>query len=298
MHPQPVDVSRLLQDVHRLLTPLAQAKDLVLRFDVEGLHHPHLLLDGGRLRQVVLNLSFNAIKFTEKGAVILHASSDSAGPNEARVRISVRDTGCGIPQSQISKLFQPFRQLRRNASLGGTGLGLAISRQLMHLMGGDIEVASAEGVGSEFVVTFPAPLAELPEPAPAEAPPSELALMRILVAEDNDVNQRVIVRLLQKKGMKVTLVPDGAEAVQRAREETFDLILIDNHMPVLDGLEATKALRQSGISTPILAFTASAMDWEVTRCREAGMDGVLPKPVDLHALDDTLRRYAPVSQKQ
>ena len=122
--------------------------------------------------------------------------------------------------------------------------------------------------------------------------------MRILVAEDNEVNQRVIVRLLQKKGMKVTLVKDGSEAVQRAREETFDLILMDNHMPVLDGLEATKALRQSGIATPILAFTASAMDWEVTRCREAGMDDVLAKPVDLRALDEMLHRYAPVKQKQ
>ena len=298
MHPQPVDVARLLQDVHRLLTPLAQAKELVLRFDMDGLGHPHLQLDGGRLRQVVLNLSFNAIKFTEKGAVILHASSEPAGPNRARVRVSVRDTGCGIPPSRLSELFQPFKQLHRNAVLGGTGLGLAISRQLMHLMGGDIEVSSSEGVGSEFVVTFTAPLAELPEPIPASTSPGELALMRILVAEDNEVNQRVIVRLLQKKGMKVTLAQDGAEAVQRAREETFDLILMDNHMPVLDGLEATRTLRQSGIATPILAFTASAMDWEVTRCREAGMNGVLPKPVDLHALDEALRRYAPVPQKQ
>ena len=299
IHPEPTDLARLLHEVHRLLTPLAQAKDLVLRFDIDELHHPHLLLDGGRLRQVVLNLSFNAIKFTEKGVVILRATSDSAGPGRTRVRISVRDTGCGIPTAQLSQLFQPFTQIHRNASLGGTGLGLAISRQLVQLMGGDIEVSSAEGVGSEFIVTLPAPTAALPAEPPTPAThSSELALMRILVAEDNEVNQRVIVRLLQKKGMKVTLVKDGSEAVQRAREETFDLILMDNHMPVLDGLEATKALRQSGIATPILAFTASAMDWEVTRCREAGMDDVLAKPVDLRALDEMLHRYAPVKQKQ
>ena len=299
IHLEPGDLSRLLHDVHRLLTPLAQAKDLVLRFDIDELRHPHLLLDGGRLRQVVLNLSFNAIKFTEKGVVILRASSEPGGPGEARVRISVRDTGCGIPSARLSQLFQPFMQIHRNTSSGGTGLGLAISRQLVQLMGGDIDVTSAEGVGSEFVVTLPALLTDPPAALRGSPPPSsELALMRILVAEDNEVNQRVIVRLLQKKGMKVTLVHDGAEAVQRARDETFDLILMDNHMPVLDGVEATRALRQSGIATPILAFTASAMDWEVTRCRQAGMDDVLAKPVDLRALDEMLHRYAPVSQKQ
>jgi CheY-like chemotaxis protein len=207
------------------------------------------------------------------------------------LNVVVRDTGCGIEASKLPFLFQPFTQLHRKKDFSGTGLGLAISRQLVQLMAGDIEVKSDEGAGSEFSFSIPADIAALAAPA-ARADRQELAPLRILVAEDNPVNQRVIVGLLEKRGMNVTLVPNGFEAVETARSGEFDLILMDNHMPVLNGVEATRAIRKLGISAPVVGITASAMEWETGRCREAGMDEVLTKPVQIKALDEMLQRYS------
>jgi signal transduction histidine kinase/CheY-like chemotaxis protein len=298
LQPQSCDVSLALVSIQRLLTPIATAKDLTFTLNLAALHHPHLMLDCGRLRQIVLNLCFNAIKFTTKGGVALSAMSEPAGAGSARIRIVVRDTGCGIPAAQLPLLFQPFTQLHRDANLGGTGLGLAISRQLVHAMGGELSVSSREGAGSEFVVFLPAPIAEDPSGTknsllPTPTPVGELARMRILVAEDNEVNRRVILALLEKRGALVTVVKDGAAAVEHARSQPFDLVLMDNQMPIMDGIEATRLMRHAGIQTPVVAFTASAMEWEVARCYQAGMNDVLFKPIDTDALDQILRRYAP-----
>ncbi|MBL8241221.1 MAG: response regulator [Bryobacterales bacterium] len=300
LHPQPCHLNQVLDAIYRLLTPIANAKSLRFIFDTAGLQHSRVILDSGRLRQAVLNLCYNAIKFTAQGQVTLVASSQPAGPGLARIRIAVRDTGCGIPAVKLPHLFQPFTQLHRDANLGGTGLGLAISRQLVQAMGGELSVSSQEGLGSEFLLVVPAPVVTLaPEKqSPMLSPAArngELALMRVLVAEDNEVNRRVILGLLEKRGMQVSLVQNGADAVQQATAQTFDIILMDNQMPVLDGVGATREIRRAGIQTPIIAFTASAMEWEVHRCRQAGMNDVLFKPVDLRALDEMLRRYVPPS---
>ncbi len=296
MHPKPCDPRQVLIDAQRLLQPMAESKGLAFQLDLDRLQHRYLLMDGGRLRQILLNIAFNAIKFTSKGSVRIEASSQDL-PQGAQLRILVRDTGCGIPASKVPLLFQPFTQLHRTAGFTGTGLGLAISRQLLQLMSGSIEVSSIEGEGSEFAITIPAPIAEPlatdAETAAVDAAAARLKPVRILVAEDNPVNQRVIVQILRKKGMNVTLAVNGAEAVQMAQKGGFELILMDNHMPVLDGVDATQAIREQGIRTPILAFTASAMGWEVDRCMQAGMNGVLTKPIQMQELDDVLRKYAP-----
>ena len=296
IHPEPCDVERVFRDVRLLLQPLADAKELTFDLETVGLEHRHLVVDGGRLRQIVLNLTYNAIKFTSDGYVHLRVSSREGAPGKAMLRVVVRDSGCGIAAARIPDLFQPFTQLHRKSDFSGTGLGLAISRQLVQLMAGDIEVASEEGSGSEFAFAIPANVSpSIPETTEraSEIDRRELTPMRILVAEDNPVNQRVIVAQLEKRGMQVTLVGNGAEAIPKAQSGEFDLILMDNHMPVMNGVDATEAIRKMGIAIPIVGITASAMEWETDRCRQAGMDDVLTKPVELKALDEMLRRYAP-----
>jgi len=296
IHPEPCDVERVFRDVRLLLQPLADTKELAFDLETVGLEHRHLVVDGGRLRQIVLNLTYNAIKFTSNGYVQLRVSSRAGSLGKAMLRVAVRDSGCGIAAARIPDLFQPFMQLHRKSDFSGTGLGLAISRQLVQLMAGDIEVVSKEGSGSEFSFSIPAVVAPgVPETSEndPEIDRRELTPMRILVAEDNPVNQRVIVAQLEKRGMHVTLVANGAEAIPKAQSGGFDLILMDNHMPVMNGVDATTAIRKMGIAIPIVGITASAMDWETDRCRQAGMDDVLTKPVELKALDEMLRRYAP-----
>lgn len=185
-------------------------------------------------------------------------------------------------------LFQPFTQMHRKHGFTGTGLGLALSCQLVTLMAGDIEVSSVEGTGSEFWFNIPvgiAPESRRMTDTSAHAEPA-------LLAEDNPVNQRVTTKQLEKRGMRVTLAVDGAEALAMAQSGDFDLILMDNLMPILTGAEATIALRAKGIDTPIIAFTAGAMDFEIRRCLDAGMNDILTKPIQISALEALLKRYS------
>jgi signal transduction histidine kinase/CheY-like chemotaxis protein len=298
----PFDSGELVKQVTDLLTLSAKQKqlDLVTEFLPTG--PSRLLGDGGRIRQVLLNLVANAIKFTFHGRILVRVESEQTGPGRASLTISVEDTGIGIPPEKHSMLFQQFTQVNASTTrlFGGTGLGLAISKQLVDLMGGSLQFTSTPGSGSKFWFVLPLTIDLLAadsmiDEVPAQRKPEiEQINRRVLVAEDHRVNQRVVTRMLEKLGCTVDLAQNGKVAVEMALTEPYDLILMDYHMPEMNGPDATKAIRAdlaSGKHPPIIALSASVFDWEQDRCREAGMDGFLAKPVRLSDLEDILAKW-------
>jgi CheY-like chemotaxis protein/anti-sigma regulatory factor (Ser/Thr protein kinase) len=248
-----------------------------------------------RLGQVLTNLLSNAVKFTEVGGVAVVA--DAAG---GTLTLRVSDTGVGLSEEQQQRLFQPFTQLDESATRrqGGAGLGLALSRQLARLMGGDLTLESAPGRGSTLTFTVPAPIADAPTTATATPrAPVELAGLRVLVVEDNKVNQLLATSLLRKAGASSEVAENGRLALERLDRgpADFDVVLMDLQMPELDGLEATRALRARSWfkGLPIVALTAHALDEERARCLAAGMDDYLAKPIDVARFYETLARYLP-----
>jgi len=244
--------------------------------------------DAVRIKQILMNLVGNAVKFTDHGSVELRATRTSEG-----VRFEVEDTGAGIPIAMQGRLFRRFDQLDGSATRrhGGTGLGLSLCRELTELMGGRIGVSSEPGKGSCFWVELP-----LAHGGRADASPGgetthevEASALRILVAEDNPTNQLLIRRLLERRGHDVTLVEDGAEAVDAALAATYDLILMDVQMPNKDGWEATSEIRERGCAFPIFALTANAQAEASERAMSLGMNGCLTKPIDIATLDSILR---------
>ncbi|MFC3989277.1 ATP-binding protein, partial [Actinoplanes siamensis] len=295
---------RLDERPFELRTAINQATSLVaLTADAKGLHlSSHLApdcpevvcADAGRIRQILVNLLGNAVKFTHHGAVTVHVSAD--GP---AIRIAVRDTGIGIPADRLDRLFRPFSQVDASIARNyeGTGLGLAISQRLAEAMGGGITVDSTPGLGSTFTVTLLLRPACLPEP-PREPPadPGGRSL-RVLVAEDNPINQRVAALLLERRGHRVELVPDGAAAVAAVHATRYDLILMDVQMPVLDGLAATERIRADppAYGAPrIVALTANVMVDDQAAALRAGMDGFLAKPIQEPELDAVLAAAAQI----
>jgi two-component system sensor histidine kinase/response regulator len=272
-----------------------------------------LLGDPGRLRQVVLNLVGNALKFTEQGQITLSATvepprvEDGERPELVWLRVAVRDTGIGIPPEKQRQIFQAFEQADSSTTrlYGGTGLGLAICAKLVSIMGGRIGVESKPGEGSTFFFSVPLERAAAPESAPVEhfvskhgqplapAGPS----LSILLAEDHPVNQRVAVGLLERRGHAVTAVGDGQEAVDAIAMQRFDLVLMDVQMPRMDGLRATRIVREreraNGRHTPIIAMTARAMKGDREECLQAGMDDYLRKPIDPQTLFAMIERLKP-----
>ncbi len=275
------ELPKLLDQVARVMRPIAIKKGLCLTFQGEAGFCGEIMGDPTRLRQVLLNLVGNAIKFTASGCVRMTLSRSGA----ERVAISVQDTGVGIAPERMETLFEEFSQADASVTrrFGGTGLGLAISRRLVERMGGRIQVKSELGQGSEFIVDLPVRRAGSGEQAgtsiPATTAPPELTGMRVLLAEDNALNQHIGRRLLEKLGCTVTVVANGREAVAVASAAPFDIILMDIHMPELDGLEATRMLRQHGLRAPVFALTASVLGESSAACRDAGMDGFLSKPI-------------------
>jgi CheY-like chemotaxis protein len=242
----------------------------------------------------LVNLVGNAIKFTHQGSIAVSGKVEERRGGVCQVRIEVADTGIGIPAEARRRLFDPFTQADASTTrrYGGTGLGLAISRQLVQLMGGGIGIESEPGEGSLF--WFRVPLQAGVGPAGREEPPpAETALAerveahaapgrRILVVEDNLVNQRLAVRLIERMGHRTEVAANGRDAVAMAAARSYDLILMDCQMPEMDGLEATQIIRAAeppGRRTPVIAFTASAMQGERERCAGAGMDDFLLKPI-------------------
>jgi CheY-like chemotaxis protein len=285
----------LVADVQALMMPAAQAKALQLSTRVDPALPSHLRLDGTRLRQVVFNLLSNAIKFTDRGSVGLDVRAE-----DGRLLVAVSDTGIGMDEATVARLFQRFSRGDETASRrhGGTGLGLEISRSLARLMGGDIDVASAPGQGSRFLLRLPltpAPAAaELDGGVPTPAAAAARGL-RLLVAEDNPVNREVLAAMLAHLGHEPAFAVDGHAALEAARRARFDVVLMDLHMPGLDGFAATREIRALGGANarmPIVALTADAFADTRTRCLEVGMSDFITKPVALDALAVVLARHA------
>jgi signal transduction histidine kinase len=295
VHPQPVALRPLCAEVMRMLAPRAVAKGLELRSDLSTALPGLLVTDPLRLRQILLNLLGNAVKFTSAGSVELRV--EVIEQPEPRVRFAVTDTGIGIPFDKQQAVFEPFVQADETTTrrYGGTGLGLSISRALVGLLHGQLLVRSEEGRGSTFSFQVPlvVPLAVAAEPEqlaplPPEAAPGRQSLsgLKVLLAEDNPVNQKIATRLLERLGAAITVVGDGDDAVQAvAGSARFDVVLMDIQMPKLDGLQALAAIRAreaGGPSRlPIIALTAHALAGDRDRLLAAGMDGYLAKPVGL-----------------
>lgn len=252
--------------------------------------------DPDRLRQVLMNLLNNAFKFTESGSVTLDVSGTTAN-GDITVVFSVADSGCGMDQEQQKKLFKPFSQV--DSSLArrreGTGLGLVISQQLVASMGGNITLESTPGIGSRFSFTLTFKTVMLPPLVVTKEQAAEQAADtlsgRLLLVEDNPVNQMLARKQLTKMGHTVTVAENGQEALARVANDHFDLVLMDMQMPVMDGVEATRQLRAKGVTLPILAMTANVMPEDQQRCLEAGMQAVITKPVKSDALGRAIQQH-------
>ncbi|MBM3752765.1 MAG: response regulator [Acidobacteria bacterium] len=292
LHPADFSPKRLANDVRRTLLARAAEKGLAFELVVAPGVPEWLRADDTRIRQVLLNLAGNAIKFTANGTVRIHLSCTDS----SRLRFEVRDTGIGIPAAKQAEIFEAFQQVDGSITrrFGGTGLGLAICRQLTQLLGGGIGVESVEGQGSMFWFTVNCEPGRRPE-ALMTAPslPAGVSL-RVLAAEDNVINQALIRGLLERMGHKVEVVGDGEAALSalEARSSDFDVILMDVQMPKLDGLESTRIYRERGGALPIIAMTAHAMAGDRDLCLAAGMNAYLTKPIVAPLLDATLRQYA------
>ncbi len=293
----PFDFTACVNEVLELFGPRAKELGLALTVTRTSDVPKVLVTDPNRLRQVLLNLVSNAVKFTPRGSVLLDIDTVlSARGREVRVR--VRDTGIGIPLEKQATLFTHFTQADASTTrrYGGTGLGLAISKRLIELLGGEMGVQSAHGEGACFWFTLPLIEGVLPEERPPTPAPATVEA-RVLVAEDNPVNQKLVRALLGKLGCEVELAADGREAVGRFLAGRFDLVLLDFHMPGLDGIEAARAIRQHEHDhqlppTPLIALTASVLQTDHDRCLEAGMDEFLSKPVTLANLGRVLSKFA------
>jgi signal transduction histidine kinase len=297
----PVRIDDLLAELRAALESGARERGLELRLERDAAAPAVITTDAERLRQVLLHLLSNALRFTERGDVRVHVRRASLGAQEA-VEFAVSDTGIGISAEDRLRIFQPFTQVdgsyRRRS--GGAGLGLSLSTRLVDLLGGSLAIESEIGRGSTFRIALPvgrAQAAPPPAPAPVAAPPASLAGTWILLAEDCHDNQRLIASFLRRGGAAVEVVGNGRLAVDRVIEaerdgEPFDLVLMDMQMPELDGCEATRALRERGCRLPIVALTAHALPAHREECLSAGCDDYLTKPVERAQLIQAVARHA------
>ena len=314
LHPEDFRLREQVNKIVQLLKPRAAAKGLRLTAEIEGRLPDGLHGDAQRLRQVLLNLVGNALKFTEKGSVRIEVRTGESEVPQGRlaVHFAVRDTGIGIPQDALRRIFGAFDQADTNVRFGGTGLGLSISKGLVELMKGSIGVASEVGKGSTFFFEIPLARArwkvrdEGPEtdrvfvrPSPGTGeilvvrPASEV---RILVVDDNEVNRFVAESHLESLGFTADTADSGAEALSAFQKERYDIVLMDCQMPGMDGYETTRRLRQEeprDDHAVVIALTAAVMAGERDRCLEAGMDDYLAKPYRLEELSTTLARWLP-----
>lgn len=298
----PFSLDQISKDVMSLLTATADQKGLRLEYDHTSECSNQLIGDAGRIRQILINLVGNAIKFTHHGEVMLSISCQQHG-SIANLDISVEDTGIGISEGEQSKLFQSFRQADASTTrkFGGTGLGLAISKQLIELMGGSIGVNSTQGHGSTFWISLELPIVDLAtdeQPKIFVSSDSDSAPSlrgQVLLAEDVVANQKVAAAILQRAGLEVEIAEDGRIAIEKWRAAKFDLILMDCRMPDMDGYEATRIIRQeeesSGEHIPILALTANTLSGDRQACLDAGMDDFIPKPLQRDNLLAMIAHY-------
>jgi CheY-like chemotaxis protein/nitrogen-specific signal transduction histidine kinase len=296
IEPAPFDLKSAVDDVIQVLTTRALEKGLELTVLYSPDAPRRVVGDAGRIRQVLTNLVDNAIKFTDEGHVVVTVECVELGSDRARVKLSVEDTGMGIPEKGLERIFDKFTQVDASPTRrhGGTGLGLAITKQLVELMGGSLGVNSRPGEGSNFWFIL-----SLPVQVEAAAPEGEMEAMssRVLVVEDNDVNQEVAATILRKLGCVVEVAGNGKQAVKMAEITLYDMICIDCQMRGMDGFEATAEIRRyeeaSGHHTKIVAMTAHTTDEDRDRCITAGMDDYIGKPATYEDFQKVLQRLRP-----
>lgn len=301
------DIHALVESQISLIGLLAHEKNLKLHTFIDPQMPPYVHGDPGRIGQVLLNLLSNAVKFTEQGSVTVKAEVLGKTTERCRVRFSVQDTGIGMRPDQASRLFSPFVQADGSTArrYGGTGLGLSISKRLIELMGGEIGVETQPGSGATFWFTMEFRMGEklipsVPVATKIEVTPEQMQerkAVRILVAEDNHTNQMIVMRMLEKLGYSAHLTANGHEAVEAFGQGRYDLILMDQHMPVMDGREAALLIRKieegTGRRVPIIAFTATVFQGEERQKIGAVMDDFIFKPVLIQSLEEILEKWRP-----
>lgn len=287
----PVDLRRLATTVVRIWTPRATERGVALVLDADDLPSPcGLLTDGPKIEQALVNLLSNAVKFSPRGGTVTIRLRARATGGDLAASVEVQDQGNGVPAEDRLRIFETFEQTQEGRALGGAGLGLAICAGNMALLGGSIAVGDAPGGGATFRFDFTAPAVEVTDVAATDrnAPVlDEDRPLRVLAAEDNAANRHVLRVLLEPLSVSLTLVENGQEAVDAMAREAFDIVLMDANMPVMDGLDALRAIRAAGgpaAATPIWMLTANVFEEDVARYRNAGANGVVRKPIDLAEL--------------
>lgn len=273
IRPKPTSISEVFDDVELLLKPLCTTKQIVFSVSVDLAHAGNSFLDDSRLRQCLINLVGNAIKFTDDGAVELHASWA-----DEQLSVTVTDSGPGISEEDLSKIRLPFWQ-GVNTGKAGTGLGLTITERLIDLMGGELNIESEIGRGTK--VTFSIPAARLDGADSGQTNDERDVSINVLLAEDDTDIAELVVLMLVERGMRVTRVENGALAVAALNESSYDIVLMDIHMPVMTGYEAIEKLRDEGNDTPIIIMSASAVEADREKAESLGCNAYLIKPVDI-----------------
>jgi PAS domain S-box-containing protein len=306
------DLRQTIDPMLKLLGVRAAAKNLELECGLDADVPARVVGDPGRLRQILVNLTGNAIKFTDSGRVLIRVERLAETAEDVELHFSVKDTGIGIAPNKQQIVFNAFAQADSSSTrtFGGTGLGLTISSQLVEKMGGRIWLESEAGIGSTFHFTVrlrkvearPAEELRVEKDTNTRIPGGGLGRLRFLVVEDNVVNRLVATRLIERQNHTVSTAANGQDALEMLEREQFDCVLMDVQMPVLDGFEATAAIRSrdrhSGRHVPIIAMTAHAMAGDLERCLAAGMDGYLTKPIQAAALFATVERVLGTLQAQ
>ncbi|GJM40178.1 MAG: hypothetical protein DHS20C20_04600 [Ardenticatenaceae bacterium] len=302
-----VDLFSCLKQIYTLFKPQADSKNIEFAYTIMPDVPQWILGDDVRIRQVLGNLIGNALKFTEKGAVTVCLTAVPDSPQFVNLSFAIQDTGIGIPPDKIDKLFKPFSQADSSTSrrFGGTGLGLVISKRLVKAMGGDIQVTSQVGQGSTFLITIRTKVCKPDETRSQNQPGTILQSnpavnpqkdLRILLAEDNVINQKVALKILERLGFQADLAQNGLEVVQAMRKQSYDLILMDIQMPQMDGIEATATIRSefpTEQQPKIVALTANAQPHERQLYLESGMDDYVSKPVRIPELQAVIARTFP-----
>ncbi len=300
------EIESVFRHLHKLFLPRALEKSIELSVKIEDRVPKMLKFDYVRIHQCVANLISNAIKFTKVGGVTVSVGHEAVDADECMISVAVSDTGIGISEEAAARLFSEFSQADASTTrqYGGTGLGLAISRKLARMMGGDVTVTSQLGAGSTFTLNFRAAVASSPKMAPAPALSQENRLrtaalqgLKILLVDDNAINRSVARLLLVPSGVVVTEAANGQEALDRLAERQFDLVLLDVHMPVMDGTETIRHIRAAETSwrdIPVIALTADAMNGDKERLLSIGMTGYASKPIEQRALIHEIHRVLSV----
>ncbi|HVU03422.1 MAG TPA: ATP-binding protein [Polyangiaceae bacterium] len=306
--PTEIDPRRIAEEVGELLAPGAREKGVEVSVRIAEDVPDRVVADGDRLRQVLVNLAGNAVKFTDRGEVVIRARIAGSAAERPLLRFEVSDTGVGVSVADRARLFQAFSQVNDSTRRGGAGLGLAISRELVRLMDGDIGVESEEGKGSTFWFSIPVRVDAVPASpsagaasSPVRVPPigDGTARPRVLVAEDDPVHREVLEELLASLGVDSRVVSDGEEFLAEVERGAYPLVLVDCEMPRLDGYQAARAIRARETleahraRLPIVAVSAHALEGEREKALDAGMDDYVTKPVTSEALGAVLRKYLP-----